>query len=61
MPVNTFGTIDNADLVKAKANYLNRGLYSPLRESADWKTYNGSSYVMGPNIMYQWKSAGKLY
>lgn len=61
MPVNTFGSIDHPDEMKGRNNYLNRGLYPPLRESADWKTYKGSSYIMGPNIMYQWKSGGKLY
>lgn len=60
MPVNTFGTVENAALAEAKRNYLRRGPYYPLLESANWKTANGSLYIMGPNIVYQWRHDGRL-
>lgn len=58
MPVNTFGRVDNrvngVNIEPAK-NYLNLGDSPPFRESADWKTSKGSSYIIGPNILYHWK------
>jgi hypothetical protein len=58
MPVNTFGRVDNrvnGTQVEPPKNYLNRGDIPPLRESAEWKTSKGSSYIIGPNILYHWK------
>jgi hypothetical protein len=57
MPLNTYGKIDsrvNGKIVQPEKNYLRQGIFRPFLESADWKTKQGSSYIMGPNILYEW-------
>jgi hypothetical protein len=58
MPLNTYGKIDarvNGKIVQPEKNYLNLGILQPLRESANWKSRQGSAYIIGPNILYEWK------
>ena len=59
MPLNTYGKYDSrvtGNIKLPERNYLRQGVYRPLMESADWKTRQGSSYIMGPNILYEWKA-----
>ncbi len=56
MPLNTYGKFDGRTNTPPQKNYLRQGIFRPLMESADWKTKQGSTYVIGPNILYEWKA-----